>query len=210
MPSGLLVRAGAPTAADVIGSVRERPAPSQLEQHRRRRDRPLPRLLCRREPGRSGPDLRHADVGGGGGPQARPDCEGVSLSADGLTAFFASSGGDDRGVATPMRRSTSSRSTSTATTTACRWDGKPTFRLNDADPADASLDPDSDGVTNREEFAAGTNPRGLFKYYLAEGAQNAFFNTEIAVFKPATTSTDRAASSRSSSARTDGGPPARS
>ena len=50
--------------------------------------------------------------------------------------------------------------------------------------------PDSDGVTNREEFPAGTHPRGLFKYYLAEGAQNGFFNTEIAVFKPATTADD--------------------
>jgi hypothetical protein len=45
-------------------------------------------------------------------------------------------------------------------------------------------------VTNQQEFVAGTNPRGLFKYYLAEGAQNGFFNTEIAVFKPATTATD--------------------
>ena len=66
------------------------------------------------------------------------------------------------------------------------------FGLNDADPADALLDPDNDGVTNRQEFAAGTHPRGLFKYYLAEGAQNGFFNTEIAVFKPATTADEGA------------------
>jgi len=41
------------------------------------------------------------------------------------------------------------------------------FSLNDANPADAALDPDNDGVTNRDEYLAGTHPRGLFKYYLA-------------------------------------------
>ncbi|MEO6008595.1 MAG: hypothetical protein ABIU38_11085 [Vicinamibacteraceae bacterium] len=117
------------------------------------------------------------------------DCEGVSLTADGLTAFFATSAstfvpgdtnaafdvfgfdldGDDDGMSVG-------------------WETN--FRLSDANPADAFLDPDSDGVTNRQEYVAGTNPRGLFKYYLAEGAQNAFFNTEIAVFKPATTVND--------------------
>jgi hypothetical protein len=60
------------------------------------------------------------------------------------------------------------------------------FRLNDADPGDAALDPDNDGVTNQQEYRAGTHPRGLFKYYLAEGAENGFFGTEIDVFRPST------------------------
>jgi len=128
-------------------------------------------------------------VGGGVPQDAQPDCEGVSLSADGLTVFFASTGGaivpgDTNGTfdafAADMDADDDGMSVG--------WETF--FRLNDADPADASLDADGDGVTNQQEFAAGTNPRGLFKYYLAEGAQNAFFNTEIAVFKRATTLPD--------------------
>ncbi len=45
-------------------------------------------------------------------------------------------------------------------------------------------DPDNDGVTNAGERAAGTHPRGTFRRYLAEGAANAFFDTEIALFGP--------------------------
>ena len=127
--------------------------------------------------------------GGGAGPQSQPDCESVSLSADGLTAFFSSSGG-----------SMVSGDTNTAFDVfALDFDGdddgmavgwESHFRLDDANPADAALDPDGDGVTNRQEFLAGTHPRGLFKYYLAEGAQNSFFSTEIDVFKPATPATE--------------------
>ena len=113
------------------------------------------------------------------------ECEDVSLSADGFTVFFASSStgivGNDTNAAVDVF--------------AIDFDGdndgmplgwETQFGLNDADPADAALDPDADGVTNRGEFAAGTHPRGLFKYYLAEGAENDFFDTEIAVYMPAT------------------------
>ncbi len=117
------------------------------------------------------------------------DCASLSLRADGLTAFLASSSstavaGDTNGAVDVF---------------AVHFDGdddgigaswESVWRLSDANAADAALDPDNDGVTNQQEFAAGTNPRGLFKYYLAEGAQNGFFNTEIAVFKPATTVID--------------------
>jgi hypothetical protein len=45
-------------------------------------------------------------------------------------------------------------------------------------------DPDHDGVSNAAELAAGTHPRGTFRRYLAEGAANEFFDTEIALFRP--------------------------
>ena len=124
----------------------------------------------------------------GGPPQApQPDCQSLSFSADGLTVFWASSGGtlvsgdtnaafdvfaldldvDDDGMSVG-------------------WEGY--FRLSDASPADASLDPDNDGVHQ----PAGVRRRhatraACSRTYLAEGAQNGFFDTEIAVFKPATT-----------------------
>jgi hypothetical protein len=119
-----------------------------------------------------------------GGPQTGlPDCESVSLSADGLTAFFASSG------ASLLAGDTNAALDVFAFDLDTDHDGmssgwESAFGLNAADPADAALDPDADGSTNQQEFAAGTHPRGLFKYYLAEGAANGFFSTAIDVFKP--------------------------
>jgi hypothetical protein len=48
-------------------------------------------------------------------------------------------------------------------------------------------DPDHDGVTNLAERAAGTHPKALETRYLAEGVQNAFFATRIALLNPGIT-----------------------
>jgi hypothetical protein len=61
-----------------------------------------------------------------------------------------------------------------------------TFGLdpNSASGADgAGGDPDGDGRTNIQEYQAqpSTHPRGFVRRYLAEGAVNAFFATEIAI-----------------------------
>jgi hypothetical protein len=59
-----------------------------------------------------------------------------------------------------------------------------TFGLNPGAAADAALDADGDGLTNLEEHAAGTHPKSAAKRYLAEGAANAFFTTQLALFNP--------------------------
>jgi hypothetical protein len=119
-----------------------------------------------------------------GGPETgQPDCDGVALTDDGLTTFFASSG------AAIVAGDTNAAFDVFAIDRDTDDDGLPSdwesaFGLNGADPADGSLDSDTDGSTNLLEFGAGTHPRGVFKYYLAEAAENSFFSTEIAVFNP--------------------------
>jgi hypothetical protein len=45
-------------------------------------------------------------------------------------------------------------------------------------------DPDGDGRTNLQECTDGTNPRGFYKRYMAEGATGPFFDMEIELLNP--------------------------
>jgi len=61
------------------------------------------------------------------------------------------------------------------------------YGFNPGDPTDGALDPDNDLLTNAQECAALTHPRGLYKRYLAEGATGAFFDTRVVVANPGVT-----------------------
>ena len=58
------------------------------------------------------------------------------------------------------------------------------FGLNPSNGADATGDPDGDGVNNLAEFQRGSHPKGFHTRYLAEGASNAFFQTDIGIANP--------------------------
>lgn len=65
------------------------------------------------------------------------------------------------------------------------WETRFGLDPNSADPANgASGDPDGDGVTNAQELANGTHPRGFFTRYLAEGATGDFFDLSVALVNP--------------------------
>ncbi len=119
----LLVRAG---RADRRGRDRlhgGRPR-TTAQQRRGRRGRPRPRLLRGRGLGVRGPGLRHADMGGGRQPARPAGLRGRLAQRRWPHAVLRLIGPGRRSRATPTRRSTSSRRTSTATTTACRAGGK--------------------------------------------------------------------------------------
>ncbi len=59
-----------------------------------------------------------------------------------------------------------------------------TFGLNPADPTDSALDPDLDGLSSAQEYAAGSHPLATAVRYFAEGADGPFFATGLALFAP--------------------------
>lgn len=98
----------------------------------------------------------------------------LRLSADGLTAVWATSGQID------------SRD---ADGDAMADDWEEAVGLDPTTAADAVIDSDGDTLSNFEEYQAGSHPKGTTTRYLAEGAANAFFTTRLALFNPADTPT---------------------
>ncbi len=66
------------------------------------------------------------------------------------------------------------------------------FGLDRGDPADAGDDPDGDGLTNAQEYAARRHPLGRHARFFAEGATG-YFDTSIAVLNLSATDNARVA-----------------
>ena len=61
----------------------------------------------------------------------------------------------------------------------------PPFPVNGAEGVNgADGDPDGDGLTNLQEFQAGSNPAGSESRFLAEGSAGSFFTTRVAIANP--------------------------
>ena len=114
------------------------------------------------------------------------------LDATGSTVYFSSAdatllpgGADTNGVSDVFAVDLLSRFDRDTDGLDDRWEIAMGLDYASSAGADgASGDPDGDGVTNQQEQTAGSHPKGASREYLAEGADNAFFKTRIALANP--------------------------
>ena len=167
----------APAVAEVVGSGRSRPGAAPGRPGRRCH-RPLPGLLQAAGPSTFGVGLFNRQMWFAGVSDRAGPGRTAKAWRSAPTASRCSSPPRAATVVpgdTQRQRSTSSPSTSMSTTTACPSMGRSLPLQRRQRHGCARSTSTAMASPTGEEFVAGTHPRGLFKYYLAEGAQNGFF-----------------------------------
>ena len=117
------------------------------------------------------------------------------LDAAGATVFFSSNeaailpgGADTNGVSDVFAVDLLSRLDRDADGLDDRWEAAMGLDYTSGAGANGgSGDPDADGFTNLQEQTAGSHPGGAARQFLAEGADNAFFKTRLAIANPGAT-----------------------
>ena len=139
------------------------------------------------------PTVYLIDEAFGGEPVAMPspvrpgqmDDEGTHVVFESDEATIMPPGSDTNAVADVFAVDLESRLDQDSDALDDRWEAATGLSYTSAGSADGpSGDPDGDGLTNLQELQARSHPRGAHIRYLAEGADNAFFRTRIALANP--------------------------
>jgi hypothetical protein len=116
------------------------------------------------------------------------DGTGTTAIFDSAEATILAGGADTNGFADVFAVDLVSRFDRDADTLDDRWEiAMGLDYTSNAGINGAAGDPDNDGVTNAQELAASTHPLGAVRQFLAEGADNAFFKTRLAIANPGAT-----------------------
>ena len=116
------------------------------------------------------------------------DAAGTMAIFDSVEATILAAGADTNGVADVFAVDLLSRLDRDGDGLDDRWEiAMGLDYSSDAGADGAAGDPDGDGVSNQQELAGGTHPRGVARQFLAEGADNAFFKTRLAIANPGAT-----------------------
>jgi hypothetical protein len=111
--------------------------------------------------------------------------EGSEVIFEAADAGILPGGADSNGAADVFAVDLDSRLDQDADGLDDRWEAATGLSYTSGAGADGpDGNPDNDALTNLQEYQASSHPRGQTIHYLAEGAENAFFSTHLALANP--------------------------